>query len=90
MFLFKRKNDGKDSPDLRRESTDDSAVPLWHQSLPGETYKKWPKNDGQPEEPVAHPIHALNERAELLGPQVRAGALDEKVADILGAKRVTL
>ena len=52
MFLFKRKNDGKDSPDRRREVTDDSAVPLWHQSLPGETYKKWPKNDGQPEEPV--------------------------------------
>ena len=52
MFLFKRKNDGKASPDLRQEAADDSAVPLWHQSLPGETYKKWPKNDGQPEEPV--------------------------------------
>ncbi|NCB74165.1 MAG: hypothetical protein EOM51_05405 [Clostridia bacterium] len=52
MFLFKRKNGGKTVPDLNKEATDSSATPFWHQTLPGETYNKWPKKDGQPEEPV--------------------------------------
>jgi len=52
MSFFKRKNDSKTDLDESREAANGSAAPFWHQTLPGETYKKWPKKDGEPEEPV--------------------------------------
>ena len=50
MSLFKRSK--KAESDECREADLGSPAPFWHKSLPGETYKKWPKKDGQPEEPV--------------------------------------
>lgn len=52
MSFFKRKNDSKAGPDESREAASGSAAPFLHQTLPGETYKNWPKKNGEPEEPV--------------------------------------
>lgn len=51
MSLFKR-NKNKAESDEGREPISGSVAPSWHKALPGETYKMWPKKDGEPEEPV--------------------------------------
>ena len=51
MSLFKRKS--KSSPaEEAQEGPYGGMQPSWYRSLPGDVYKKWPKNDGEPEKPV--------------------------------------
>jgi len=52
MSFFKSKNDKKSAPDESMQASSETAKPVWYQSIPGQTYKDWPKKDGEPEEPV--------------------------------------
>lgn len=52
MSFFKHKNDKKAAGDESLQASSESAKPFWFQSVPGQTYKDWPKTDGEPEEPA--------------------------------------
>lgn len=52
MSFFKYKNDKKAAQDESLQASSESAKPFWYQSVPGQTYKDWPKIDGKPEEPA--------------------------------------
>lgn len=51
MLFFKHRNKPKTAPEVSLQDTPESAKPYWYQSLPGQTYKDWPKKNGEPEEP---------------------------------------
>ena len=50
MCFFKRKN--KDSAAGEGQEGPGNVKPSWYRSLPGETFRKWPKIDGEPEQPA--------------------------------------
>lgn len=52
MSFFKHKNDKKAVQNESPQASSESAKPFWYQSVPGKTYKDWPKINGEPEEPV--------------------------------------
>lgn len=52
MLFFKHRNKTKTAPEDSLQANPESAKPFWCQSLPGQTYKDWPKKDGEPEEPA--------------------------------------
>jgi len=50
MCFIKRRSKGAVSEE--QDVSSDTAAPSWYRTLPGEMYSKWPKTDGEPEEPV--------------------------------------
>jgi len=50
MCFIKRRS--KATVGQEQDTSTGSAAPSWYRTLPGETYSKWPKADGEPEQPV--------------------------------------